>query len=119
MATLNLTLHGVFFDMVGSDFKKEEYREIKKFWVERLCKAHLGCLGGDLEHIHKNISYTLKEFDKIKFTNGYGAKRPYILIECKGLRIGVGKSEWGATADECFIIELGKIIEYVPRTKNN
>jgi len=36
METLNLNLKKKWFDMTLSGVKKEEYREIKPFWIRRL-----------------------------------------------------------------------------------
>ena len=36
MKTLHLTLKKKWFDMIASGKKKEEYREIKPYWFERL-----------------------------------------------------------------------------------
>ena len=36
MKTLHLNLKKKFFDMILSGYKKEEYREIKPFWIKQL-----------------------------------------------------------------------------------
>ena len=38
MKILHLVLKGKWYDMILSDIKKEEYREIKPFWIKRLCE---------------------------------------------------------------------------------
>lgn len=35
MSTLKLTLKKKWFDMIASGEKKEEYREIKPYWIKR------------------------------------------------------------------------------------
>ena len=41
--TLKLTLCRQWFDLIKSGEKKEEYREIKPYWINRLCFAFDGC----------------------------------------------------------------------------
>jgi hypothetical protein len=87
---LHLTLHRKWFDMIASGEKREEYRQIKPYWEKRLAGRH---------------------YDAVKFVNGYGSARPWMLVELKEKYIGLGKSEWGAPAMRVFILELGAILE--------
>ena len=68
--------------------KKEEYREIKPYWVKRL--------------VNRN-------YDVIRFRNGYSPDSPVFDIEFKGLARGIGMPEWGAPKSPVFIIKLGEI----------
>lgn len=108
MKVLHLTLKKKWFDMIASGEKKEEYRELKPYWVSRLTESHPGAIGGDLMHRHKVIAYTFKTFDYIHFANGYN--RPEIInIQCEGISIGNGKPDWGAEpGKEYFVIKLGE-----------
>lgn len=86
--------------MILAEIKKEEYRDVSDYWIKRL----------------KDVSSTdpkaFKEFDTITFSNGYSKKRPQFEIELKGIRIGEGKTEWGAIPEtKYFILELGDIIQ--------
>ena len=87
---LHLTLHGKWFDMIASGEKQEEYRQLKPYWEKRLSGRH---------------------YDAVKFVNGYGADRPWMLVELKEKYIGLGKPEWGAPSMRVFILELGAILE--------
>lgn len=92
MDTLHLTLKKKWFDMIISGIKKEEYREIKPYWVKRLMA-------------------TKKSYSRVLFKNGYGPNVPRALIELKGLMAGLGVVEWGAPeGKEVFILKLGKIL---------
>jgi len=109
--TLHLALKKKWFDMILSGEKKEEYRDKKTYWCRILCEG--------FSEAEKNgkayFSYPQKDFDFIHFTNGYGAHRPQIIVECMGISLDSGKVEWGFDGQEkCFVISLGKIIE----TKN-
>lgn len=90
--TLHLTLKKKWFDMIASGVKKEEYREIKPYWIKRLRCAET-------------------RYGKILFRNGYSRNAPTILIELTGLESGLGIVEWGAPeAQKIFILKLGEIL---------
>ncbi len=117
MKVLHLTLKKKWFDMILSGEKEEEYREIKKYWVNRLTNEFKGCIGGDFMDRHAVISFNIKDFDLIVLRNGYGNNVPEIKVECKSIDIGLpisGLSEEGWLDTNVFIIKLGKILS----TKN-
>lgn len=104
MKTLHLTLKKEPFDVMVTGEKHEEFRKGSD-WIESR-------LFGD--------NWQPKEYDVIKFVNGYGATKPYFIckyegfMECymnvttreysNGLKIeGIGKGD--------FIILCGEIIE--------
>lgn len=116
MKILHLTLKKQWFDMIKSGEKKEEYREVKEYWIIRLLQP----LEWRMEsYIQPEMSddnmdgYTFEHFDIIRFTNGYGKDAPTFDIECKGITIGIGKKEWGAPTEQVFIISLGKIVNKI------
>lgn len=87
--------------MIISGEKKEEYREVKEFYIKRLYNLY----GTDSES-------HFKHYDVIRFHRGQGDRKT-MLVEFKGIHIGYGKHpEWGAPPDKpVFIIELGDVIE--------
>jgi hypothetical protein len=92
---LRLTIKKKWFDMIASGEKKEEYREFKKYWINRLC-----------------TDLSFKKYDFIEFKNGYGKNAPTMLVEFNGLRIGEAKPEWSDNwQGDVFIISLGKIVK--------
>lgn len=98
MKILHLTLKKRWFDLILSGEKKEEYREIKEYWAKRLS--------------HDQELNNLKSFDFIEFTNGYSKMARKMVVEFKGMEMGKGKAEWGATKDEFyFVIKLGEITD--------
>lgn len=110
---LDLTLKKHWFDMVLSGIKLEEYRDIKKHWVSRFCIKHKPSViaGGDLYHKHTGTHFSIKHFDQVRFTNGYGGKRPQATFELLGIEIRTGKEAWGAEPDTIyFVLKLGKEI---------
>lgn len=107
MKTLKLTIKKKWFDLIEKGIKKEEYREIKYFWIKRLTLDYkdLGAF---------DCSFKIKEFDFIHFFNGghYSDKLPNAKYECLGIELREGKQEWGAEPNEqYFVIKLGKKIE--------
>jgi hypothetical protein len=98
MKVLNLTLKKKWFDMIKSGEKKEEYREVKEYWNNRLLSLDWSEEGA------------YKKFDVIRFTNGYSKAAPYFYIASKGVGIGYGKTKWGADGTAQYIFKLGKII---------
>lgn len=99
MKILDLSLTYHWYDMIASGVKKEEYREIKDFYIKRL---YYPCPSDTLR---------FKHYDAVRFHRGQGGKVS-MLVECKGIRIGRGKPEWGASEENVFIISLGKIIDH-------
>lgn len=91
--TLTLTLKRKWFIMILSGEKKEEYREIKPYWIKRLEE---------------------KSYDSIIFINGYSPNSPRFEIECLGISRSSKSSKWGAVeGEEYFVLKLGKIIDYM------
>lgn len=108
METLNLTLTRFWFEMIANGLKTEEYREIKPYWIKRLC-VRSGCNVEACDHVES--ACFVSRYDKIRFTNGYGKDRPTMLVELGGIRKGVGYALWGAPEEKVFILSLGKILE--------
>lgn len=93
--------------MILSGIKKEEYRDIKKHWIDRLLIADFA--PGERPFVFEDNQ---KHYDAIKFTNGYGPKFPSMLVEYKGVNIGWTKEKWVDTfKDEVFVLSLGEILE--------
>jgi hypothetical protein len=96
-AVLNLTLKKAPFDLMECDRKKLEFRSGGNWIASRLL---------------------LKEYDFVKFTNGYGAQMPYFV--CEYLGYVISKREFikvypGILKVQVhigdYIILLGKIVE--------
>lgn len=92
--TLILPIKGEWYRKILSGIKKEEYREIKKYYESRL----------------KNPDGLFKQFKYIKFINGYGKSRPCAIFECLGIREGLGDTSLGAPFVYCYIISIGKMV---------
>ena len=118
MKTLHLPLKAKWYEMIESLVKTEEYREIKAYWVQRLCVWSDGrkICKSDAELLASNISYLIWGIEKggILFVNctyvkfSYGYTRRTMTFEIESITIGKGKPEWGAPAEDVFIIKLEK-----------
>ena len=53
--------------------------------------------------IDDNLTYTIKQFDKLQITNGLGKDKPQMIIECKRVDYDIKNG--------CFEFYLGKIFE--------
>ena len=109
MKILFLPIKKKWYDMIGSGEKLEEYREIKAYWVQRLCWHEFHWLSpksiAELDAHHNAVKSNF--FDAVMLRNGYGKKAPSMLVECKLIRIGYGKTKWGAEPKvKYFIIVL-------------
>jgi hypothetical protein len=100
--TLRLPIKGKWFDKCISGEKKEEYRDIKPYYLRRF----------------KNHDNTFKPFKYVELINGYGHRSPRAVFECKGIREGLGDIRMGAPFVYCYIIELGKMIKHIKPWEN-
>lgn len=76
--------------MIASGTKKEEYREIKEYWISRL---------------------EGKSFTHVIFRNGYAKNAPEMMMELRWLKKGSGREEWGANSGVIYyVLGLGKMI---------
>jgi hypothetical protein len=95
MRILHLTLKKKWFDMIASGEKKEEYREIKPYWIKRL---------------HFDL-WNNRPFDAVYFRNGYAADARQMKLKCEGIEVRTGKEEWGAEpGKEYYVIKLGELL---------
>ena len=128
MKILDLPLKKEWYDMIESGVKTEEYREIKPYWCNRLLFGHsLGIklydghmfdsvtemdIENPLCHSYKYLipKYGTRGYTHVRFRYGY--TKQTMLFELKEIKIGMGKTEWGAPGDkEVFILKLGDRIE--------
>lgn len=92
MKVLHLTLHRKWFEQILSRIKREEYRQFKQYWFDRLVD---------------------REYDVIVFRNGYSKDAPEMTVEFKGVELKTITWDSGVT-EEVFAIQLGEILD----TKN-
>lgn len=127
MKILHLALKKKWFDMIASGEKKEEYREIKPYWITRLIDSsgYPKESKGDLKYLPENIWFDInnghdandtlkayfskfKTYDKVTFKNGYSKDARAMTFECMGIEIGKPNPDWlDGWQGELFIIKLG------------
>lgn len=64
MKILDLSLAYHWYDMIASGEKKEEYREVKEFYIKRLYNLY-----GTVSESH------FKHYDAVRFHRGQGGKQ--------------------------------------------
>mgnify|MGYP004471057497 CR=1 FL=1 len=101
---LTLPIKKKWFDMILSGKKKEEYREIKPYYISRF---------KNLFFMYPNSGFPMPGCSRqeILFRNGYSNNSPSFIAECT-LDIGEGEEEWGAEkGKEYYILKIEKIVE--------
>ncbi len=94
MKILDLPLKAKWYNMIESGEKREEYREYKEYWYNRL--------------IDKD-ALSVKPYTHVRFRYGY-TKRTMV-FKIVSITIGMGNPDWGAPTDrEVFVIKLGRKI---------
>lgn len=123
---LHLPLKAEWYNLIESGIKKEEYREIKPYWIKRLLevintdyteyipidKASIDFYNQNHKYLNiatKSKSIKFKDYNKVKFTYGYTKKS--MTFEIINITVGKGKIEWGAMDDLLFIIKLGNRLD--------
>ena len=109
MRILDLPLKGEWYNMIEANIKTEEYREIKPYWIKRLCDNAdklWQCADCDgLLMCSLCLCFSPKNYTHIRFRYGYTSRT--MLREIESITIGMGKPEWGAPTDkQVFIIKL-------------
>lgn len=86
--------------MIKSGEKKEDYRELSKYWENR---------------IYKSPYAPMKVFGFVEFSLGYpkkGDSERRMTFELKDITIGEGKPEWGAEKGKrYFVFKLGRRVK--------
>ena len=122
--TLHLTLKKQFFNEILSGEKTKEYKEVKPYWIKRLCnigtlikdESTLSIFGVSEQDLKKGVineckngKYTYKKFTSIIFKNGYQTNAPEFEIECLGIEVQNNIST-SLGYGSFFVLHLGKIL---------
>lgn len=115
---ITLLIKKKWFDMIRTGEKKEEYRDIKPYYITRFLKEmrfpkswrknqnDIKWFLAELEQIAPNFYTDIT----IQFRNGYHKDAPTLLCKCR-LRVGYGKPEWGAEPEvKYFILDIIEIL---------
>ena len=104
---VDIAIKKKWFDMIISGEKKEEYREIKRYYRSRFANI-LGIRPDVLDTVLGDKES--RQFE-VKFNNGYSENCPSFVANCT-LSIATGKEEWGAEKDKFYyVLHIKNIIE--------
>lgn len=102
MKTLYLPLKSIWYNMIESGIKKEEYRDITPHWTKRICGT------GDIKTDENGNVIT--DCTHVCFMYGYTKRR--MIFEIDNIKLSnAGVSEWGFPNHSVFSIRLGKHIK--------
>lgn len=122
MKILYLPVKKEWFEMERSGAKPEEYRVITPYWAKRIMKNYpiswriLMDIAIEKKDFSCFYGKTFGGFTHVELSMGYpkkGDASRRVLFEIKEIVIGKGKSEWGAPAEDVFIIRLGNKTEHL------
>lgn len=119
---LDLPLKKKWYEMIESGVKKEEYREIKPFWIKRLFRVididytHYEKVDSECAEFYANNTdllktdfklggFQVKDFTHVRFRYGYTKRTMAYKID--KISIGIGNPEWGAPKENVIIISIG------------
>lgn len=98
---LTLPLKKKWFDMIKSEEKQEEYREITEYWIRRLT----------IDYYEAQFNYKgnirFKDFDEVEFTCGYpkkGDKERRIVFKNPKICVTYGLTDWGAEQGKKYFV---------------
>lgn len=105
--------------MIESGVKTEEYREIKPYWIQRfyilangqkLSKSDAEFLALDITMLYSLIhNGTIKRINYTHVKFSYGYTKRTMSYKLLSFLYGKGIPDWGAPAEDVFIIKLGKL----------
>ena len=102
MKILNLNLYRKYFDQIAEGTKTLEYRDRTDYWKKRI----------------EN-----REYDIIKFRNGYAKDAPTMLVEYKGWIKATTAEKIDVcpyyTENQVYALKLGKVLEVNYNGKDN
>ena len=118
---LQLALKTKWFNLIKNGEKKEEYREIKPYWISRFIRNEDGTrikkndaitLSNNVDLLNllvRNRKKILIPFKEIHFTRGYNPNGAFT-CEVLNIRIDTGIEEWGAARGKYyFVFEIKKL----------
>lgn len=110
MRLLDLPLKAEWYNLIEKGEKKEEYREVKPYWLKRLC-FHFQDTKDEscsqcMQCLTEGEGYMCYPFDAVRFRYGYTQRT--MLFTLESITVGIGRKEWGAPDYEVFILKLGE-----------
>ena len=94
-----LPIKKVWFDMILAGIKKEEYREIKPYYIKRLANLTHMKEARFLDFMKDGMFIDMR----VIFRNGYSSTSPSFAHSCL-VFIGEGNPDWGADSGEKYFV---------------
>lgn len=116
--TLILPLKKKWFDLIKAGIKKEEYREIKPYYIRKFIKFYtlredllehykIGFDEGEIVGMEGELRLLSDKLEKIVFTLGYPKAddtERRLEFNYPKIRIGEGRPEWGAEHGKTYFV---------------
>lgn len=88
---LTLSVKKEWFDKILSGEKKEEYREIKEYWLGRLFNFVPTPFA---KYVFDDVGISPKSFTHVLFINGYGDDKPRVEKKIESIDIDRPQKGW-------------------------
>jgi hypothetical protein len=99
MATIYLIHKEKWYDMVDAGIKMEDYRDMAGSYAKMFTNGKIKANGKWHNAADVNVV----------FAHGYQKNRRTMKFRVRGLRVGIGKEEWGADQTKNqYILEIGE-----------
>lgn len=108
-------------DRFIAGIKDEEYREIKPYFITRLCRWRDGSRINKIDEacfaLDTSLLVSAISSGKLVFTAythirlSYGYTRKTMMFELDNIRIGRGRPAWGTPGKWVFILMLGRRVQ--------
>jgi len=89
---IEFQVNNFFFNKIKDKKLKEDFREIKPYWIKKLIKNEYQ--SKDINNLYllyiNNVSI-FKKIKKVKFKNGYKKEAPFFICEVENIRFTSGK----------------------------
>jgi len=105
MKKLKMTLKKEWFNKIKSGEKKQEFREVKKYWIQRLCAVD-SIFTKDFTDI---VKFVPKKYNTVVFTNGYSKNSPKIEVNIETIEL-LKNITCPLGYGDFFVINLGDVI---------
>lgn len=98
---LKLTLKRKWYNLIAIGAKREEYREIKEYWLKRLFYVQSPMIA---KFVFGDVGLTPKYFTHVQFRLGYKKNAPTMEFQITDIDINRGDNSMGAPIDQDVII---------------
>lgn len=98
---LKLTLKRKWYNLIAIGAKREEYREIKEYWLKRLFDVQSPMIA---KYSFGDVGLTPKDYTHVLFRLGYKKNAPTMEFQITDIDINRGDNRMGAPIDQDVII---------------